>query len=336
MEQVVLKTKIFIAGTLSPFIRGLNYFLSLFLIPHAIKNVYTLYKYNKECGGNAAVVLLCQHIGDIVTCEPVSTYLKKEKGKKVVWIVRKSFKEILTLFRDVDLIMEVDCVSECVYMSFFMHSFEVHNLHLSPRECHKYHLNLYNPNTTYTMENYFNFGSILETFSTVGNLPALKMKPHLELSSEDRFPELDLPFVAIHVIANEVKRQWPFEKWEKLIRSYPNITFVEVGLTPHFRELSNVISEYCGKLSLVDIAYMINKCSAFLGIESSIAHYSNALSRPSLVLLGQYNFFDYYVPYSEWDTNFFMIHHNGTVCELPLDRVLKEFNEKLLPYLLTN
>ena len=303
------------------------------VIPHALKNLIFLYRYRKE-HNNIAIVILCEHIGDIITCEPVSTYLKKDQGKNVVWIVRKSYKSILSLFENVDLVLDVDCLSECIIMKYFMKSFEVHNLHFDSRACTKYLLKLHNDNKTYSMTNYFSHGSILETFSTTGNLPPLKKKPHLLLSNEDRFPQLNTKFVAIHLDANEEGRKWGVPNWEGLLKSFPDVTFIEIGLKPHLSHISNCDSSYCGKLSLVDIAYFINRCSAFVGIESGVAHYANALRKPSLVLIGTYRSFDYYVPYSEWENNFFMLHHNGPVSEMPLDRVLKEFEEKILPYLL--
>ena len=97
--------------------------------------------------------------------------------------------------------------------------------------------------------------------------------------------------------------------------------------------VSNCDSSFCGNLSLIDIAYLIDKCSAFVGIESSVAHYANALGKLSLIMIGKYRNFDYYVPYSEWDENFYMIHYNGFVKDLPLSILLDEFNKKILPYL---
>lgn len=317
-------------GTVKIFIRKL---MSILLLPHIIRNLVRLYKYRKKYNGQISVVILCEHIGDLIACEPVSSYLKHNQNKKVVWIVRRSYKEIITLFRDVDMVLDVDCISECTIMNWFMHSFDVHNLHFDTRNCSKYYLDLHNNNTTYTENTYYHYGSILQTFSKVGNLPALKQKPHLDLKLEDRFPELNTPFVAIHLDANEDSRKWGIKKWESFLMTYPNIKFVEIGLISHLSHVSNCDAAYCGKLSLVDIAYLIKKCTAFVGIESSVGHYANALGKPSLILMGKYKSFDFYVPYSEWDDNFYMIHHNGYAKDLPLDTVLEEFDEKILPYL---
>ncbi len=305
--------------------------LAVTLIPHIYKNLKRLSLFSKENNGNIAIVILCEHIGDIITCEPVSTYLKKEKGKNVVWIVRSSYKEVLSLFHDVDMVLDVGSISECAIMTKFIKNYEVHNLHMDSRGCNKYGISLHNNNKTFIFDNYFRYGSILETFSVVGNLPRLKKKPHLTLSSKDRFPELNFPFVAIQLDSNEEIKSWDTEKWEKLIASFPNIHFVEIGLTSHLSELSNCDSSYCGHLSLVDIAYLINKCKAFIGIDSSVAHYANALDKTSLIMIGKYASYEHYVPYSVWEENFYIIHVDGIVKNLPLEQVQGLVNEIIVP-----
>ena len=305
--------------------------LAVTLLPHIYKNLKKLRSFSKENRGNIAIVILCEHIGDIITCEPVSSYLKQEKGKKVVWIVRSSYKEVLSLFENVDLVLDVGCISECAIMTRFIKSYEVHNLHMDPRGCSKYGISLHNANKTYVFDNYFKYGSILETFSVVGNLPRLKKKPHLSLLPEDRFPELSIPFVAIQLDSNEGIKSWDTEKWQKLISSFPNIQFVEIGLVSHLSQSPNCNSTYCGHLSLVDIAYLINKCSAFIGIDSSVAHYANALDKPSVIMLGQYANYMSYVPYSVWDDSFYIIHAKGVVKDLSLEQIQEIIKERIIP-----
>ena len=301
---------------------------SLCLLPTALLKIMRLVRYNRDVCGEVAVVVLLQHIGDVITCEPVSSYLKKEKEKKVVWVVRKEFSNLLTMFRDVDQVITVDSISECVYLLRFMpSSIEAHNLHFDGVYCKQYSLTLHNDNHLYTFEDYYFHGSLLSTFAETGNLPPLKAAPHLELLADyDPFPNIKGPFVAIHMDANDPQRMWELEKWKEFIRSFPAIHFIEIGLQPKLNE-PNCDSSFCGKLSLTDIAYLIRKSSAFVGIESSVAHYSNALRRPSLVLMGSLNNFKEYTPYSEWDDNFFMLRTVGPVKNLSLDQVICTFDE---------
>lgn len=280
-----------------------------------------------------AVVVLLQHIGDIITCEPVSSFLKKERGKKVVWVVRKEFNELLTLFQDVDKVITVDCISEYVYMSFFMPSkMEVHNLHFDGLYCNKYFLTLHNNNTIHTAENYYFHGSLLSTFAETGNLPPLKASPHLVLPEiKDPFQNINTPFVAIHLMANDKKRNWELSKWQEFIRAFPKIRFIEIGLHAQLDE-PNCDSSYCGKLSLSDIAFLIRKCSAFVGIESSVAHFANALKKPSLILMGRLDLFREYTPYSAWEDSFFMLRapNQEPACNLSPSQVVEAFRTNIV------
>lgn len=310
----------------------IKYTQALSLLPAAISKYWTIKKYCREERGNVAIVILVEHIGDIITCEPVSTYLKNIVGKKVVWIVKDSLKEILTMFENVDLVIPVNCITECVFLKQLIKRYDVHNLHFEPRYCAKYPFTLHNEITTFTYETYFNYGSILSTFSVVGGLPSLHEKPTLRLEKEDRFPEINYPFIALHLQANDCKRDWEIEKWSKLVQSFPQYHFVEIGVKPLLNEV-NCDSSYCGKLSLVDIAYMVRKCSVFVGIESAVAHYANALDKPSLILIGSYNNFEEYTPYSAWDNNFTMVRTKGPAKNLSVEIVQERLADKIEQYL---
>ena len=65
---------------------------------------------------------------------------------------------------------------------------------------------------------------------------------------------------------------------------------------------------------------------AFVGIESSMGHYANALSKPSLIMMGKFHNFTVYNPYSVVEDNFRMIHFNGPVKDLPVEMVCEEFD----------
>ena len=310
----------------------IKYIFAIKLLPAAVSKYLIINKYCKKERGNIAIVILVKHIGDIITCEPVSTYLKNTKGKKVVWIVEDSLKDILTMFTNVDLVVPVDCVTECVFLKRLLKRYEVHNLHFEPRYCSKYPFTLHNEITTYNYKTYLNYGSILSTFSVVGGLPSLHEKPTLRLDDADRFPEINYPFIALHLQANDRSREWEIKKWSKLVQSFPQYHFVEIGVKPLLNEV-NCDSSYCGKMSLVDIAYMVRKSSVFVGIESAVAHYANALDIPSLILIGSYNNFEEYTPYSAWNDSFTMVRTKGLAKNLSVEIVQERLAEKIEQYL---
>lgn len=78
---------------------------------------------------------------------------------------------------------------------------------------------------------------------------------------------------------------------------------------------------------------MVRKCSVFVGIESAVAHYANALDKPSLILIGSYNNFEEYTPYSAWDNNFTMVRTKGLAKNLSVEIVQERLADKIEQYL---
>lgn len=295
---------------------------SITVLPAVFKKCAALRAYKKKVGGKVSVILLYEHIGDIIACEPVARYLKSLKTD-VVWVVSKKYQELPKMFRDVDMVLPADSVAEVVYLKAFLSGFDVYNLHFDGRLCLKYYIALHNRNKKYTALNYFNYGSILETFSEVAGLPRIKEKPQLMLTDEDRFPEISNGFVAIQVESNESCKMWDLSKWEQLIVANPQIQFVEIGLQPHFSHIKNCNASYCGRLSLTDIAYMIRKSVLFMGIDSSGAHYANALGVPAVILMGKYRDFSQHNPYAVTGSDFKVL-YSPSINDLSVDAVQTE------------
>lgn len=293
--------------------------LSSIAVLPSVFQLFLYIKKIKKSNGKIAIIILYEHIGDIIACEPVSRYLKSSYSS-VIWIVNRKYKELPTMFRDVDIILPVGSITEIIYLKALLHNYCVFNLHFDGRYCGKYNLVLHNQNKFYTAHNYFNYGSILETFSEIAGLPRIMEQSLLSLEKEDRFPEINYTFVAVQVESNESCKTWDLEKWEQLIQMNPDLIFVEIGLKSHFSNLPNCNSSYCGKLSLSDIAYLMRKSMLFIGIDSSGAHYANALNIPSIALLGSYHEFSQYNPYAVTPPSFKIL-YRPNVNDISVDEV---------------
>src|SRR5512146_450240 len=54
-------------------------------------------------------ILLVEHIGDIIACEPVVGWVKREyPDARVAWIVKAKYAEILSAHPDLDAVVTVD------------------------------------------------------------------------------------------------------------------------------------------------------------------------------------------------------------------------------------
>jgi hypothetical protein len=92
-------------------------FLSVSLLPTALKKKRELKSYIRGNNNAVRVIVLTEHIGDIIACEPVSYYIKmKFPNDKIVWIINRKYKELLLMYRNVDKIVEVSCLSEWLYI----------------------------------------------------------------------------------------------------------------------------------------------------------------------------------------------------------------------------
>ena len=53
-----------------------------------------------------------------------------------------------------------------------------------------------------------------------------------------------------------------------------------------------------GMLSILETAEVIRRAELFVGIDSGPAHLANAVATPGVILIGQYNAFKRFMPYS--------------------------------------
>jgi heptosyltransferase III len=283
------------------------------------------------------IITLTEHIGDIVACEPVARYFKENNPNAfIIWVVNKRYVDIVKYNPNINFMIEINCLSEWIYLKFFLQflNVKIFDLHIHKRSCSKYGLKLNNPNRHgITLDNYFNYGSILESFSLASGLEKLSNAPQLFLPDNYSLQfELPKKFIAIQVLSNEEEKNWDINKWNKLIKRNSNYIFVELGIEPKISALSNCIS-LCGKTSLLDVAFIIKKAELFIGIDSSFAHFANALSIPGIILLGHYKFFKCYLPYTgKYKDNSIaeIINFDGFVYDIPLDVVEKKLRKKMI------
>ena len=288
---------------------------------------------NRSKKQQVKVISLTEHIGDIVAAEPVTRYLRNRfKQDKLVWIVNCRYADLVKYNPHLDDVVQVKCLSEWIYMKVFLRTYrcvQVYDLHIPEKTCSRYLLPLYNRNVKHiSYRNHYHFGSLLGAMSLVAGLPVLKDAPRFyfppNFSSAIQLPD---HFIAIQTTSNEAVRDWGKEKWAELISHYSSLHFVELGLKPIVEGCENCDTAFCGKLNLLEVAWVLSKADLFIGIDSAFAHFANALSIPGVVLLGKYHNFDVYMPYSgnyAEGRNAEIIHYKDVVAHLPVEQVIEE------------
>lgn len=91
--------------------------------------------------------------------------------------------------------------------------------------------------------------------------------------------------VVIHVTSQCCESQnWPLLNWNRLVERNSQYTFLQVGLKSEARVDAAV--DLRGTLSLRECFAVIKHAKGFVGVVSSMAHASNAVGTPGVVLFG--------------------------------------------------
>lgn len=274
-------------------------------------------------------ILLAEHFGDIVACEPLSRDLKKNfPNAKIYWIVKKSYRELLDFNPHVDVIIEEYNVLYSMLLIWKSPFDRFHNCHLSGLRRYNYlRKSLQNPlaiSLNILTNNYFNHGNILEVFAKVGGLPVIDVSPKIYIphSVKASIKNLNLPpkKIVIHCHSNYSPKDWQVYYWERLVIDLLNsfdFAIIEIGLESTLKVYHSGYYNFCGKLSLLETAEIIANADYFIGIDSGPAHFANAVNTFSFLLFGKLGDFESYMPYSgkyETKTNVKFIIKEGEPC----------------------
>jgi heptosyltransferase III len=290
-------------------------------------------------------VLLAEHFGDIVACEPLSRKLKQQyPDSKIYWIVKKSYRELLDFNPNVDVVVEEFNVLYSMLLTEKNPFNEFHNCHLSGLRRYNYlRKTLSNPlaeSLNILTNNYFNYGNILEVFAKVGGLPVLDVSPKIYIPNSVEKQLESLHFskktIVVHCHSNYSPKDWQVYYWEKLVLDLLNefdYDVVEIGLKSTLNVYHSGYYNFCGKLSLLETAEMIKRAGFFIGIDSGPAHFANAVGTFGFLLFGKLGEFETYMPYSgdyENKSNAKFIIKEGQPCsELEYDEVWNVISETI-------
>lgn len=290
-------------------------------------------------------VLLAEHFGDIVACEPLSRELKiMYPNSKIYWIVNKSYRELLDYNLNVDVVIEEYSVLLSMLLSEKNSFDHFYNCHLSGLRRYPYlRKTLKNPlaeSLNILTDNYFNYGNILEVFAKVAGLPILTESPRIYIPKaiEAKIDKMHFPkkTIVVHCHSNYSPKDWQVYHWEKLVLDLINVydcNIIEIGLKSTLEIYHSEYYNLCGKLSLLETAEVIKKATFFIGIDSGPAHFANAVGTFGFLLFGKLGAFENYMPYSgsfESKLNAKFILKKGQPCsELEYNKVWNVISETI-------
>lgn len=92
--------------------------------------------------------------------------------------------------------------------------------------------------------------------------------------------------VIMHVYSrSSVNHLWPAERWAALVKSLPEYTFIQVGMEDE-PEVKGAIDWRDNKMNIREVFCLVKYATSFVGIDSSVAHSTNAFRVPGVVLFG--------------------------------------------------
>jgi heptosyltransferase-3 len=284
-------------------------------------------------------VMLLEHLGDIVACEPIVRYLRAKNPKAyIVWGVKGAYRELIDSNPHIDMTLPIHCLTERILLMNSRLFDEVIDLHFPDRYCSlcRKPLKKVRGDSKIDLTNYFRYGSLLSAMAQSAGLPALNEGPkvYIPQSAVNKIDALNLPpeFIAINCTSNADEKGWPKEKWEVLLKEIQakyHMPVFEIGLKPFVDSSSGLCKSLCGQLSILESTEVIRRAKLFIGIDSGPAHLANAVSIPGVILMGSYLGFDRYNPFSgpyRDGTKAKTIYSDNTVTNISPETVFREVN----------
>lgn len=230
-------------------------------------------KHKKEHPGQKLIaVIRTEHFGDIVAVEPLSREVRNRyPDAHIVWFVKPVFKELVETNPHIDEVFPEFCVTERQVILQSGVFDEIHELQFRNNNhcavCQEFYDNPVAVKEDIHVANYFQHGNLLEVFARVGNLPLPALQEpavYIQPRHVARVDELNLPegFIVIHCQTNFSPKDWPAEKWRRLVdwlvENY-SYSIVEIGLTSDLNINHPAYFNLTGKLSILETAEVIRR-----------------------------------------------------------------------------
>lgn len=258
----------------------------------------------KDC----VIIVLVEHLGDILACEPVIRYARRTwPGKAIAWIAQRHFCGVLMGHPDLDYVVQADSVVEAIaWADNFRSRCRVLNLHFCGHKCGGTGQSAQSSaGSAITALNYYDYGGLLEAFSMVAGLPRLDDAPNYYIPPMQERPDVPESYVVVHCRSNCDGRDWRREYWLQLVDFFAsrNLHVLEIGMEPAIASDSPFYHDMTRLYSLAQIAAIMQQARFFVGIDSAFAHLANALRIDGVVILGAFGYWEKYNPYTGFYRN---------------------------------
>lgn len=249
---------------------------------------------------NSPVIILAEHLGDIIAATPLAKTLFENHKLKPIWIVNNSYREVLARNPYVK-ICSVRNLGEAqlilTILSILRGDRLIYNCHFNNRICLHTGIKIKNQNTYITPNNYYDIGSLLDVFASISGVKVIDKAPDI-FNSKDYLNENR---IVIHAKSNEEIRNCNDIFWEELVAYLLKNTTTEIYLIGQYTNLEIThkrFINFSGIRNLDIIIQIIQSCNLFIGVDSGFAHIANSVKKNSIIILNRkYKGFLKYEPF---------------------------------------
>jgi heptosyltransferase III len=281
-------------------------------------------------------ILLIEHIGDIIACEPIIAQVRASYPSAfVVWVVKTQFASLVANHPNLSALVCVDsflAVEAIIDSRVFDHAVDLH-VNSKPTDIagRTYRKSVGDP--AIDAETYLGKGSLLRSFSLAAGMAPRPAAPTMYVPKEAiaAIDDRSLPdsFVVVHAAAGTTgEKNWSPHKWRDVVSyivEHYDTDVIEIGVEPVINFGHTRFRTLCGQLSLMETAELIRRSAFFLGVDSGPAHMANAWRRPALLLFGRYRGYDTFNPFDGYyreRADGVILRYRGTLSEQPSGLVI--------------
>jgi heptosyltransferase III len=285
------------------------------------------------------VIARTAHLGDIVATEPVARYMKGKFPKSfLLWVVGTQYAELITTNPNIDKAITVSCFTEWILLKHFLRKKNVYDLHITNQVCERHHfINIKSNPYDITFDNYLEKGNLLYAFSRSEGIEIPdNIAPCLYLNTENIAHNIPTNYIVMHTSSNHPDKMWSNECWNEMskfiLEQFSDYSIAEIGFEKKINIQDKRNIDLTGKKTLSSISKLINGCRLFVGIDSGLAHFANALDKDSLILIGTFRHFKNYMPYSgkfQREKDDIIFYYPGSLKNMPCQEMLDLVTKKL-------
>ena len=225
-------------------------------------------------------------LGDVIVSTTIARELKKEfPSSKLHFVTNKPYDELLKNNPDIDFIMASDAWTiDSLFIEMSSGKYDkVFLPYQVRRECNIWHQEE-ETRHQHLLDFYWNR---MGMHRMITDRECYLYPSEQDYAKAADMVSFDVPRIAIHATTGVETKDWPY--FAELVETLRLLGYgcLQVG-SDKDKKIQGAI-DFRGKMSLLELAAFLSKCSAFVGLDSGISYMADAMKTPTIVIQGSTN-----------------------------------------------